>query len=219
MSKHILWIEGKRIKTQDFVNRLRKKRFDITVLPTGQAALNWLEKNAAGAVVVNAASLGSNGKGICQRLRKHFPRVPVLLILSPEFPLPPGTTVAHETLLLPFTTRKLLNRINSLLPVENGDTITAGPIRLDTDHNTVECNGRRTHLTPRLASLLKVFLQNPGKVLKREELFAQVWETTYTGDTRTLDVHISWLRQAIEETPRKPRYLKTIRGLGYRLDV
>ncbi len=219
MSKHILWIEGKRIKTQDFVTRLRKKNFDITVLPTGQAALNWLEENTVGAVVVNAASLGSNGKGICQRLRKHFPHVSILLILSPDFPLPPETNVAHETLVLPFTTRKLFNRLNSLLPAENGHTIAAGPIRLDTDHNMVECHGRRTHLTPRLSSLLQAFLKHPGKVLKREELFAQVWETAYTGDTRTLDVHISWLRRAIEETPRKPRYLKTIRGLGYRLDV
>ncbi len=219
MHTHILWIEGKRIKTQDFVSRLRKKNFDITVLPTGQAALNWLGENPVGAVVVNAASLGSNGKGICQRLRKHYPQVPVLLILSPDFPLPPETIVAHETLTLPFTIRKLLNRLNSLLPAANGHTLTAGPIHLDTDHNMVECNGRRTHLTPRLSSLLQVFLENPGKVLKREDLFAQVWETAYTGDTRTLDVHISWLRQALEETPRKPRYLKTIRGLGYRLDV
>jgi DNA-binding response OmpR family regulator len=64
-----------------------------------------------------------------------------------------------------------------------------------------------------------MFLEKPGVVLEREKLFKQVWNTNYTGDTRTLDVHISWLRKAIEEDPRKPQLLKTIRGVGYRLDI
>ena len=62
-------------------------------------------------------------------------------------------------------------------------------------------------------------MENAGTVMERKELFAAVWQTEYTGDTRTLDVHISWLRQALEENPRKPKYLKTVRGVGYRLDV
>ena len=62
-------------------------------------------------------------------------------------------------------------------------------------------------------------MRRHGEVVQREELFRKVWNTEYTGDTRTLDVHISWLRQAIEQDPRNPEYLKTIRGVGYRLDV
>jgi DNA-binding response OmpR family regulator len=62
-------------------------------------------------------------------------------------------------------------------------------------------------------------MKHPGEVVKREELFREVWSTEYTEDTRTLDVHISWLRATLEEDPRKPQFLKTIRGLGYRLDV
>jgi DNA-binding response OmpR family regulator len=62
-------------------------------------------------------------------------------------------------------------------------------------------------------------MQRAGEVIDRKQLFREVWNTNYTGDTRTLDVHISWLREAIEEDPRKPRFLKTIRGLGYRLDI
>ena len=60
---------------------------------------------------------------------------------------------------------------------------------------------------------------HPGELIDRKELFRQVWDTAYTVDTRTLDVHISWLRQAIEEDPRRPKYIKTIRGMGYRLDL
>ena len=62
-------------------------------------------------------------------------------------------------------------------------------------------------------------MEHPGEMLERERLFREVWKTEYTGDTRTLDVHISWLRQAIEVDPRKPHFLKTIRGVGYRLDI
>jgi DNA-binding response OmpR family regulator len=87
------------------------------------------------------------------------------------------------------------------------------------ERKRVRCLGREATLTPRLAQLLKMFLEHPGEVIERGRLFREIWNTEYTGDTRTLDVHISWLRQAIEEDPRKPRFLKTIRGLGYRFDI
>jgi DNA-binding response OmpR family regulator len=62
-------------------------------------------------------------------------------------------------------------------------------------------------------------MENPNEVIERGEIFRKVWETDYTGDTRTLDVHMSWLRKAIEEDPRNPEFLITMRGMGYRLDV
>jgi DNA-binding response OmpR family regulator len=67
--------------------------------------------------------------------------------------------------------------------------------------------------------LLKVLIEHRGEVIERKTLFSQVWETNYTDDTRTLDVHVSWLRQAIEADPDAPQFLTTIRGVGYRLDV
>ncbi|KAF0109934.1 MAG: putative response regulator [Chloroflexi bacterium] len=62
-------------------------------------------------------------------------------------------------------------------------------------------------------------MEHPGEVINREDMFREAWETDYTGDTRSLDVHMSWLRQAVEENPRHPKFIKTIRGVGYRLDV
>jgi DNA-binding response OmpR family regulator len=94
-----------------------------------------------------------------------------------------------------------------------------GSIRLDLERKRVRCQGREAFLTPRLVHLLHTLMQHPGEVIDRKQLFREVWNTEYTGDTRPLDVHISWLRQAIEEDPRKPHILKTIRGVGYRLDV
>lgn len=78
---------------------------------------------------------------------------------------------------------------------------------------------KQVQLTPRLAGIFKILMEHPGEVIEREALFRQAWETDYTGDTRSLDVHMSWLRLALEENPRHPRYIKTIRGVGYRLDV
>ena len=97
--------------------------------------------------------------------------------------------------------------------------VEAGPIKLDVERNQVQCEEKEARLTPRLVSLLKILMRHPGEVLEREDLFRKVWNTEYTGDTRTLDVHISWLRRAIEEDPRNPHLLKTIRGVGYRLDI
>jgi DNA-binding response OmpR family regulator len=78
---------------------------------------------------------------------------------------------------------------------------------------------KEAQLTPKTADLLEMLMKHPGEVIKREHLFSKVWETDFTDDTRTLDVHISWLRRAIEQNPRKPQLIKTLRGIGYRLDV
>ena len=72
---------------------------------------------------------------------------------------------------------------------------------------------------PRLVTLLRILMEHPGEVIERAFLFRTVWDTAYTEDTRTLDVHVSWLRRAIEDDPRNPIYIKTVRGVGYRLDV
>ena len=126
---------------------------------------------------------------------------------------------ANVVLTHPFTLRKLINRIEPLLPGDGEHMLHVGPVRLDLERKRVRCLGREARLTPRLASLLQILMKHPGEVMQREDLFKQVWETKYTGDTRTLDVHISWLRHAIEEDARHPQLLKTVRGVGYRLDI
>jgi DNA-binding response OmpR family regulator len=80
-------------------------------------------------------------------------------------------------------------------------------------------NGQETSLTPKLVLLVETFFRHPGETLDRALLMERVWDTSYLGDTRTLDVHVRWIRRAIEENPGTPRYLKTVRGVGYRLDV
>ena len=141
-----------------------------------------------------------------------------MLILAPQHKIS-GLSSANVILELPFTSRKLLNRIAPLLPGDGKNILHVGLIRLDLERNRVRCLGREARLTPRLTHLLQVLLNHAGEVVDRQKLFSEVWDTNYTGDTRTLDVHISWLREALEDNPRQPQFLKTIRGVGYRLDT
>ncbi len=219
MKVRILWVEGKRAESPPFVPSLRKKGYVIELVSTGSEAVSRLLEFDPDLVVVNAASMRTTGKRICRSLREKSNGVPVVIISDPERTSSTDDPCANVVLALPFTTRKLLNRILPLLPGDMEPILHVGPIRLFPDRKLVRCQGREATLTPRLAHLLRLFMEHPGEALEREKLFKEVWNTEYTVDTRTLDVHISWLRQAIEEDPRKPRFLKTMRGLGYRLDV
>jgi len=218
MKVRILWIEGKRANSPSFVSDLRKKDYQVEVVPTGSAALEHLIEFDPDLAVINAPSLRTTGKRICRDLRKKTVNFPIVLIVDESQPLP-EETCANVVLKLPFTARKLLNRIGPLLPGNEERMLHVGHIRLEIDRKKVRCQGREARLTPRLTRLLQIFMQHPGEVIERGRLFREVWNTEYTGDTRTLDVHISWLREALEENPRQPAFLKTIRGVGYRLDA
>ncbi|MEN4011570.1 MAG: response regulator transcription factor [Chloroflexota bacterium] len=214
---HILLIEGKRPDRTSFLTGLTKKNFAVETAGSGSAALAYLETHLPRLIILDAASMRTSGKRICATLREKAPGVPIILILDANTPAngAPADVILH----LPFTFQKLLNRIKPFLPQESKNLLRAGPIHLDIKNRSVHCLEHQAVLTPRLIRLLKELMDHAGQVIERETLFSRVWETDYTGDTRTLDVHISWLRQAIEEDPRRPRFIKTIRGLGYRLDV
>ena len=218
MKARILWIEGKRVDNPSFVPALRKKDYLVEVVSTGSAALARLLEIDPDLVVIHTPSLRTSGKRICRDLHEKIATMPIVVILSPEQNFT-GENCARVVLKLPFTIRKLLNRITPLLPGDGQHMLHLGHIRLDLERKRVRCQGREARLTPRLTHLLEVLMQHAGEVVERQQLFKEVWDTDYTLDTRTLDVHISWLREALEEDPRHPQYLKTIRGLGYRLDV
>jgi len=199
---------------------LHTKGFTVQAVPTGTLALDWLQTSRPALIVLNAASLGSSGVRICRRLREQAQNVPIIHIF------PQGQRdeddlegdVADITLIMPFTPRKLINRVKRLLPSAHHDVIQVGPIRLAPAAQIVKVRGRERRLTAKTASLLKIFLKHPGQVLDRGFLMRQVWNTDYVGDTRTLDVHVRWVREAIEIDPHSPRHIVTVRGRGYRFD-
>lgn len=219
MKARILLIEGKRSDHPSFTPGLEKKGYLVVSVPSGKAALAEMQHEKPTIVLVDAASMRSNGRRICQSLRDTGQGVPILLILEAGSTSSDEKMTADIILVRPFTVQKLLNRIRPYVPAQQNTILQAGPLQLDTDQRLVRCRNRQARLTPRLVALLKQLIEHPGEVIERNELFRKVWDTTYTADTRTLDVHISWLRIAIEDDPRHPRYLKTIRGVGYRLDI
>jgi DNA-binding response OmpR family regulator len=213
----ILIIEGQHAEIPSFATDLQKKGFLVETVQTGNQAEARLDEVSPDLVVVNAASLRSSGVRICRSLHNKNDKLPIILILDPEKSV--SKEAADVILTLPFTVQKLANRIKPLLPSDGKNVIHAGPIHLDTERRRVRCLSKNTKLTPRLVMLLNILMEHHGEVVEREYLFKEVWETDYTGDTRTLDVHVSWLRRAIELDPLKPKFLKTIRGVGYRLDI
>ena len=213
----LLVIESRHAEIPSFAADLQKKGFDVETAQNGSQAVARLKEISPSLSVVNAASLRSTGLRICQALRAKDPKLPVVLIIGKENHV--ERDAADAVLVLPFTVQKLVNRIKPLLPGDGKNMVHVGPVRLDLEHRRVRSLNKSARLTPRLVALLKMLMEHHGEVVEREILFKKVWETDYTGDTRTLDVHISWLRRAIELDPERPRFLKTIRGVGYRLDL
>jgi len=220
MKAKILLIEGKRADRPSFVAGLTRKGFQVENVVNGSEALKRLAAFGPDLIIINAASMRTSGKRICQSIRSRDPGAHIVLIAEAE-----GNEsiekeeLADVVLNLPFTLQKLLNRIRPLLPTSAEDLMVVGGLQLDPGQRWVRMGNRQTSLTPRLVALLKLLMEHAGEVIERETLFRTVWDTAYTEDTRTLDVHVSWLRRAIEEDPRNPRRIKTIRGVGYRLDM
>jgi len=214
----ILLIEGKRTDHPSFAAGLTKKGYLVESVPSGAAALAQLDLVVPNLIVVDASSMRTSGKRICQALRLKQPALPLILVIDSNSD-PNDNYGADVILMLPFTMQKLINRIRHLLPLKNNCDLEAGPILLDVTEKRAVIGERQVQLTPRLSILLRILMEHAGEVVERKALFREAWETDYTADTRSLDVHMSWLRQAIEENPRHPKYIVTSRGVGYRLAV
>lgn len=218
MGNLLLLIEGKRIDRPSYMAGLNKKGFIVESVSTGSAAIEKLLEINPRAVIVDAASMHTTGTRICASLKKATVDIPIFLILAAN----KGKVdddCADEVLYLPFTLQKLLNRIRPYMSISKNKKLICGPIKLDLKQRWVICGDKKTRLTPRLFLLMEALMRNPDEVLLREDLFRKIWETDYLGDTRSLDVHISWLRKAVEDDPRHPEFIKTERGIGYRLEV
>ena len=217
--KHlILLVEGKRSDRPSFMAGLSKKGYEVESVPNGASAIEAIKRLNPKAVIIDAASMRTSGTRICSSLRSALEKTPILLIASKDQE-EVDDKCADQVLRVPFTLQKLLNRLRPYMSMNENKKLECGPIKLDIKERWLHCDGKKTRLTPRLFTLMEAFMRQPGEVLLREDLFRKLWETDYLGDTRSLDVHISWLRQAVELDPRNPKYIKTERGIGYRLEV
>ena len=214
----ILWAGRRRADIPSFVPDLENKGYKVTFVTTGKDALLKLNKIKPDVMVVDAASMRTTGSRTCKIIQSKFPAIPIILINSPDN-LPTNTIVAEVQLIHPFTIRKLENRIIPFSPGDGDEIIKEGPIHLDMDRQVIRCNRKEEHVTPRMAELLKMLIKGKGEIIKREVLFSKIWKTDYTEDTRSLDVHINWLRKIVEKDPDNPKIILTVRGKGYKFEL
>lgn len=216
--KRIILIEGKQTEHPSFFFSLQSKGYDVDLARNGVNAVAKMNEHPADIAVLDAASLHTSGKQIISSLKKKFPKLHVILIVDDTYNKSKLSSEADIVLVHPFTLHKLMNRINVILADSNSDSIVdAGSIKFDPDIQVVFAHGNSFALTPRVSALLEMLIRNQGEIVPREDLYREVWKTDNVDDMRTLDVHIRWLREAIEEDPKRPKLLQTIRGKGYRL--
>jgi DNA-binding response OmpR family regulator len=215
----ILLVEGRKPTVERLAPVLNDQGYNVLTANTRRGALNKVRKELPAVVVLDTPSLRFSSQRFCETLRNSGSEVlPVLMLL------PQGATIdrsdgARGHLRYPFSIKKLSNRIGRILPVPDDETLQVGSITLNLKQRYVVCDGRESSLTPRQAALLEVFMRHTDEILTRSFLMKRVWKTDYVGDTRTLEVHIHWLRKAIEKDPSSPVCLRTIRRIGYRFEA
>jgi DNA-binding response OmpR family regulator len=224
-SESVILIE--RPQRTSFADTLRK-RYTVIVVASGKQAIEAARMTADDsnsrlplAVILDSISMRTTGERVAKQIKAELSEIP-LIHLHPG-PKDGAQSPADVVLIPPFTARKLTNSIarvaRSPEPAADGELIAVGHLAMNVTRRTLIVNGQEISLTPKAALLAEFFLRHPGETLHRKDLMEKVWQTDYLGDTRTLDVHIRWIRRAIEDNPDKPIYLTTIRGVGYRLDI
>ncbi len=213
----ILLVEGQRAAQDSFDPALRKVGYTVFVATTGVAAFAWLKSHVPDLVVFDASSMRSSGSRTCRRIRTHIGDIPIIHCRNKGKPVD-ETAEADVYLMQPFTSRKLLNRVRDLLPADESkeEVVRCGSIVLYLNKRAIDVDGRgERRVTPKVVQLLAEFARFPNQVISRRQLMKDVWQTDFLGDTRTLDVHIRWVREYIEVDPSKPKILRTVRGKGY----
>lgn len=213
MTLRILLVE-KDITTADLLTpSLERKGYHVSLASTQRQAAGRIRSSRPDLLVMDVASFGVQGYKISEAIRSRLDGVPTILLLEQGHASAGGSAEAFMT--PPFTSRKLLYRIRKVAECLVEREIRFGPLALDPQACTLSKDDTVLLLRPKESALLATFMRNPGRVLTRQELMKEVWQTDYIGDTRTLSVHIRWLRLKIEQSPNKPRLLRTVRGVGY----
>lgn len=223
---HVLLIDDDEFITRPLAAALEQASYRVTVAHTGQHGLDLALAEKPDVVILDVLMPAMDGWQVCQALRQHS-TVPILMLtaLGEEVDRILGLELgADDYLTKPFSTRELLARLRALLrrvkldrgdPEETG-ALQAGDLRLDLVTRRAFKGHDELTLRYKEFELLSFLMSQVGKAVTRAELFDKVWGTDWLGDTRTLDVHIRWLREKIEDNPSEPRYIQTVRGVGYR---
>jgi two-component system, OmpR family, response regulator RegX3 len=208
---------------------LRREGYDAVVAGTGPEALAEFDRAGADIVLLDLMLPGLSGTEVCRTLRSRS-NVPIIMLTAKDGEIDKVVGLelgADDYVTKPYSARELVARIRAVLrrrgeaaeaPSAEG-VLEAGPVRMDVERHVVAVDNEQVSLPLKEFDLLEYLLRNAGRVLTRGQLIDRVWGSDYVGDTKTLDVHVKRLRAKIEPDPANPKYLMTVRGLGYKLEA
>lgn len=204
---------------------LRQEGYEVATAEDGERALEMFRSGKPDLVVLDVMLPKMDGLAVCRAIRRESD-IPVIMLTarSSELDTVVGLEVgADDYLAKPFSTVELIARIRAALrraaaprgAASAGDVDSAG-LRIDVGRHQVTVDGRQVELKPREFDLLRFLAGHPGQVFARNQLLASVWGLDYSGDSRTVDTHVKTLRERLGDAPDEPRWIETVRGVGYR---
>ena len=222
--QQLLVVEDEQTLRETLTYNLRREGYAVTASGDGGEALELARAQSFNLIVLDVMLPTLDGLSICRILRKEQ-RTPIILLTarSGEVDRIMGLeTGADDYIVKPFSLGELLARVRAVLRRVTPEATT----RLETGDLSLDLIGRRAYrageelrLSHKEFDLLAALIRNAGSALTRDQLLQQVWGYDYPGDTRTVDVHIRWLREKIESDPAMPRRIMTVRGVGYRFEA
>jgi DNA-binding response OmpR family regulator len=241
VARKILVVDDEAILVETIAYNLEQAGYRVVTAADGSSALDAARSEIPDLIILDVMLPGMDGLEVCRQLRKESgtATTPIVMLTakSDEIDKVVGLEVgADDYVTKPFGRRELLARVRALLrrseyphPGEDrlgaqeaaeavrpaSRDLVAGPLRIDLAGRRVNCRGQDLELQPKQFDLLAYLVRNRGTVLTRDQLLHNVWGYDYAGDTRTVDVHVRWLREKLEEDPANPKLIQTVRGVGY----
>nr|WP_264760770.1 response regulator transcription factor [Aneurinibacillus migulanus] len=212
---------------------LQKAGFEVIKTGDGPTAVTLAETEKPDLIVLDIMLPGMDGMEVCKKLRMEKINTPILMLTAKdeEFDKILGLELgADDYMTKPFSPREVVARVKAILRrsgqqqeqksagASDEQVITIGQLVIYPEKYEVIFSGNKLELTPKEFELLQYMASHPGRVMTRDQLLNAVWNYDFVGDSRIVDVHISHLREKIEEDTKQPKYIKTVRGLGYKLE-
>ncbi len=221
----VLVVDDEETMVRSLATLLAQEGFDVTAARDGPEALVAARAEHPDLILLDVMLPGLDGLEVCRQIRT-WSAVPIIMLTAKtaEGDKVVGLEVgADDYVTKPFSARELVARVKANLRRAQMQTqqaqeerLQAGDVAMDTGTRRVTVGGKEVALSPKEFDLLRVLLGHEGRVLGRDFLLNRVWGEDFFGDTRTLDVHIRWLREKVEKDPGAPRHIQTVHGVGYR---
>lgn len=222
MRVRILVVEDEQAISEPLAEGLEREGFDAEVVATVESAREAHRRDPPDLILLDVMLPDGDGRDLAREVRRQSD-VPIIMLTArgEEIDRVLGLELgADDYVVKPFSIRELTARIRAIMRRGRGGErpgpIEIGDVRLDLSSRTVTKNGRPVELAAKEFDLLHMLMSSAGQVLRREQIMDEVWDPHWFGPTKTLDVHVSWLRKKIEDDPAKPQYITTIRGVGFR---